>query len=215
MSVDGAPWGARPGASRVPTVGRAPGHAPGRAVSVWLIHPDDRPDYYETIFDFAAFVEATRAGAPRLVVWTGRSDLDRVGLRATLRRIVTAEADAARAQLAAGRVEARDDVQARGLGLVLTLAAQGTLLAMRATPAGMAASALIAAAGLVLAGRSAGGAPEDAARLEAEIARVQAATDAALGRMALRLHPELAAAGGDPEAWPLPEAVRRWRDGHA
>ena len=99
------------------------------------------------------------------------------------------------------------------MGLVLTLAAQGTLLAMRATPAGLALSALIGAAGLVLAGGGAAPDPEAERRLEREIARVQAATDAALARMVLRPHPELGAVDGDPEAWPLPEAVRRWRDG--
>ncbi|WGH77633.1 hypothetical protein [Jannaschia ovalis] len=175
---------------------------------VWLIHPDDRPDYYETIFDFAGFVEATRRGAPRLLVWTGRDDLDPAGLRATLRRIVAAEVEAARAQLAAGGPLAEDAQARKGLGLVLTLAASGTLIALRATPAGLALSALLGASGLLVGRSGATPPPDAAATLEAEIARVQSATDAALRDLTLRLHPELAPEGGDPEAWPLPQAVR-------
>ena len=197
------PWGARPGPSRVPRV-TDPG---GTAVSVWLIHPDDRPDYYETVFDFAAFVEATRAGPPRLIVWSGRDDVDRTGLRQTLRRIVTAEVDAARAQLAAGGETASDREARQGMGLVLTLAAQGTLLAMRATPAGFALSALLGAAGLAVGRDRRAPDPDAPAKLEAEVARVQRATDAALHGLELRLHPELGP-GGDPEAWPLPQTVR-------
>jgi hypothetical protein len=83
-------------ATRVPRVSARP----RGAVEVWLLHPGDDPDYYETIFDFAAFVAAARTGVPPLRVWSGRADVDRAGLRATLRRILQAEIDAARAQLA-------------------------------------------------------------------------------------------------------------------
>ncbi|MEM8849001.1 MAG: hypothetical protein AAGE03_03090 [Pseudomonadota bacterium] len=208
MNATMPPWGPRPGTTSIPEV---PGRS-GPAVSVWLLHPDERPDYYETVFDFADFVEKTRERAPRLIVWTGRLDLDEAGLRGTLRRIVSAEIDAARAQLASGGEAAADREVRQGMGLVLTLAAQGTLLAMRATPAGLAMSALLGASGLLIARDRE---PPDAdapARLEAEIARVQAATDAALERMELRLHPDLAAEGGDAEAWPLPQAVRDVRE---
>lgn len=187
-------------ATRIPRIRPRPRHA----VEVWLLHPGPDADYYETIFDFAAFVEATRDGVPRLRVWTGREDLDLAGLRATLRRIVAAEIDAARAQLAGRTAEAEDR---RAMGFVLTLAAQGTLLAMRATPAGLAISALIGAAGLAL-GRAGAAGPEAAARLEAEIARVRAAADAAFAGLELRLHRDLSGGRGDPEAWPIPAAVR-------
>ncbi|MEM9795147.1 MAG: hypothetical protein AAF919_01570 [Pseudomonadota bacterium] len=183
---------------------------PRDGVAVWLLHPGAAPDYYETVFDFAAFVEASRTGVPHLVVWTGRDDLDRAGLRGTIRRIVSAEIDAARAQLAAGAVDPGAVQDQRAMAFVLTLAAQGALLATRATPVGLALSALIGAAGLVLARDSDAGTsgPEAGAKLEAEIARVRAATDAALARMELRLHPDLAKGRGDPEAWPIPAAVQ-------
>ncbi|CUH32955.1 hypothetical protein JSE7799_00958 [Jannaschia seosinensis] len=206
MNAAVPPWGPRPGPTRVPRV--ASGGLTGSEVSVWLIHPDDRPDYYETIFDFAAFVAAAHEGVPRLVVWSGRADVDRTGLRQTLRRIVTAEIDAARAQFDADGEVPSDREARQGMGLVLTLAAQGTLLAMRATPAGLAVSVLIGAAGLAAGrGRDAPD-PDGPAILETQIARVQKATDAALASLDLRLHPELAAEGGDPEAWPLPQAVK-------
>lgn len=193
----GGPWA---GGTSVPAVPRRP----GQGVDVWLVHPGPDPDYYETIFDFAALVAASRAGPVRLRVWTGRDDLDPAGLRATLRRIVTAEIEAARSQLAGADWEARD---VRDLGYVLTLAASGAALALRASPAGLAVSALIAAAGLAL-GRTEPPGAEDAARLEAEIARTRAALDAALPGLRLRLHPELSGGPGDAEAWPIPGAVR-------
>ncbi|MEM8824142.1 MAG: hypothetical protein AAGF30_11070 [Pseudomonadota bacterium] len=208
MTAGVPPWGPRPERSGIP-------HVPGRsgsAVSVWLLHPDDRPDYYETVFDFADFVETTRERVPRLIVWSGRDDMDRAGLRATLRRIVSAEVDAARLQLASGGETAAEREARLGMGFVLTLAAQGTLLAMRATPAGLAVSALLGASGLLIARDRAAPDPDAAAKLEAEIARVQKATDAALERIEVRLHPDLAPEGGDPEAWPLPQAVREVKE---
>ncbi|MEM7642204.1 MAG: hypothetical protein AAF366_06710 [Pseudomonadota bacterium] len=208
MNATTPPWGPRSDPTSIP-------HVPGRsgpAVSVWLLHPDRRPDYYETVFDFADFVEKTRERTPRLIVWTGRLDLDEAGLRGTLRRIVSAEIDAARAQLASGGEMAADREVRQGMGLVLTLVAQGTLLAMRATPAGLAMSALLGASGLLIARDRERPDPDALATLEAEIARVQHATDAALERMELRLHPDLAAEGGDPEAWPLPLAVREVKE---
>ncbi|WP_298429413.1 hypothetical protein [uncultured Jannaschia sp.] len=202
MSTE-SPWGRSAEATSVPRVRQQR----GPAVQVWLIHRDGRPDFYETIFDFATFVEASRTAEPSLLVWSGRDDVDRTGLRQTLRRIVTAEIDAARAQLNDGGREAEAEART-GMGLVLTLAAQGALLAMRATPAGLATSALLGVAALVLGRDRHAPGPHDPARLEAEIERVKAATDRALDRLDLKIHPELSGGEGDSDAWPLPQAVR-------
>ncbi|MBM2576125.1 hypothetical protein JQC91_07390 [Jannaschia sp. Os4] len=191
----------------------------GPEVPVWIVHPrggGPSPDRYELVFDFAAWVEAIgrRGPAPRLVAWAGVAEMDRRGLAQSLRRAVASEFDAARLALEADA----DTVPVSALGALAGLAVQGASVLLRTNPVGLVVGTAITVGSLALGRRRP---PEpDAARLEKRIARVQAATEAALPGLELRLHRDLYAhawagseggrlTGMDYDAWPVPLPVRR------
>lgn len=202
-------------------------HVPRRGpeVPLWLIHPAGgaaaAPDAYAIVFDFPAFVEATHAGVPRLAVWSGCADVDPRGLRQTLRRVLAAEFDTARAQLTAWQAgEAPTGVSREGA--LAGLAVQGATAVLRLHPVGFVLGALVTLASLAGGeGRppDAPAAESDRLRLESEIARLTAVADRAMGEMPVRLHRDLYAhawaghrggrlTGMDYDAWPLPGYVR-------
>ncbi len=187
----------------------------GRAVDipVYLIHNSANPEDYFFIFDFEQFVEQSRSGIfvrPRLQVWAGRSDFDRVEFARQFREAFGREFDIARAQLAAETSTGRgwfswnlgfDIASGFVANVILLVALSAGRLALRAVPLPQ-----------ILRGKS------DETKLEDSIEVTKSRVDAALRGLTIVLHRDLyrhAWREGRPgplneidyDAWPLPAHV--------
>ena len=192
-------------------------------INVYLIHTSAEPEDYFFLFDFEEFADRSKAGLfvrPAIRIFAGRDDFSRVTFARQFREVFAREFDRMRAELGAAKgkrgwlnwnlgVSAVDLIGGLVANLVLAVAlsAGKAVLGRIALPK-------------ILQGKTA------EAKLADEIERTQGQVEAALQRIDVTLHPELAeharalghgrAAGLDRDAWPLPAYVRaHLRDGES
>ena len=112
---------------------------PEAPVAVFLLPVGTKPDEFVSLFDFSVVVQELQRGRfhrPRLVVWAGRSDIDRKALAKSLRHDFTTQLEKERARLTsaaeqialpqldrlhAEREKAGQDVQTATFGLTSSL----------------------------------------------------------------------------------------------
>lgn len=185
-------------------------------IPVYLIHNSKDAEDYFFLFDFETFVDRSKSGMfvrPKLSLWAGRDDFDRVIFARHFRRSFADEFDRMRAEL--GRKTAGRGWLSWDLGVDLAGQAVANLTAyfviLIATGAGKALSSMIAMPGWMK-GKSA------EAKLEDQVEDLKGRVDTALERIDVTLHRDLylhayrgapggATAGMDYDAWPLPGHV--------
>jgi hypothetical protein len=185
-------------------------------IPVYVIHNSIDPEDYFFIFDFEVFVERSKEGMfvrPKLKVWAGRDDFDRVIFARHFRQTFADEFDQMRAKLAKKKSQMgwlSWNVGADLVGLVVSnLTAYFVMLV--AVGAGKALGNLIPLPSWMK-GKS------REAKLESQVDALKAQVEAALTRIDVTLHRELylhsyrgtrggPTTGMDYDAWPLPAHV--------
>lgn len=205
---------------RMPGMPEMPDVLPRAEVPVYLVHKGRGAEAYFFVFDFDAFVTASRKGAfvrPALKLFAGRDDFDRDLFAGHFRKSFAEAFDEMRLAL---RAEQEAKGQRWGwLGWVPDVALLGG--------AALGAVGMMVMALALLAGRAV--LPEirmprlwskasETEKLEARIEGLKGRVDQALTRISVALHPELQLQAirkggpGDPDEitfgdWPLPEHV--------
>ncbi len=202
-------WNALP-EIKLPTLGREV------EIPVYVIHNSDDPEDYFFLFDFEVFVERSKEGMfvrPKLRVWAGRDDFDRVIFARAFRKTFADEFDNMRNQLARGK--SKMGWLSWDLGVDLAGAFITNLTAyfviLIATGAGKALSSMFSLPSWMK-GKSA------EAKLEEQVDGLKSQVEAALKSIEVSLHHELyqhayrgrqggRTTGMDFDEWPLPSYV--------
>lgn len=204
-------WGAVPSIG-LPSIGRTVD------VPVYVVHNSpDREDYF-FIFDFEQFVDRSRTGMfvrPKLRVWAGRQDFNRIDFARQFRISFAREFDAARTALTAKGTAKRGwfnwDFGADLVSLSVAGFVANVVLLVGLSAGKMVWSALPVPAIFT--------AKSKAEKLEARIIETQTKVDQALALMEVTLHIDLydhayrgvvpdPLSGLDPDGWPLPDYVK-------
>jgi len=185
-------------------------------IPVYLIHNSPDAEDYFFLFDFETFVDRSKSGMfvrPKLQLWAGRDDFDRVLLARQFRQSFAAEFDRMRAELGSRKSDRGWLTWDFGLDLAGQALSDfvAYLVILIAVGAGKALTSLISLPDWMK-GRSA------EAKVEDKIDDLKGRVDTALERIDLTLHRDLylhaykgqpggATAGLDYDAWPLPAHV--------
>ena len=208
-ALGAAVWNALPEIP-MPTLGREV------EIPVYVIHNSADPEDYFFLFDFELFVERSKEGMfvrPKLKVWAGRDDFDRVMFARQFRKSFADEFDRMRAALA--KPKSKMGWLSWDLGLDLASAFISNIAAylviLVALGAGKALGSAISLPGWMK-GKSA------EAKLEDQVDGLKAQVEAALKNIEVTLHRDLYShayrgtqggpvSGMDFDAWPLPAYV--------
>lgn len=210
-AIGGAVWNALPEVT-MPSLGREV------EIPVYVIHNSADPEDYFFLFDFEVFVERSKEGMfvrPKLRVWAGRDDFDRVLFARQFRQSFAHEFDWMRAELTRKNASKKMGWLSWDLGvdlagaLVANLAAY--LMILVAMGAGKAFAGMLSLPKWMQ-GKSA------QAKLEDEVEGLKGQVEAALKNIEVVLHRDLYAhayrgqeggpvSGMDFDAWPLPAYV--------
>lgn len=186
---------------------------------VYVVHNSiDREDYF-FIFDFEEFVEKSRDGMfvrPKLKVWAGRNDFDRVRFAGQFRASFAKEFDAARNALTEAKQKKGWGWFSFGMGIEAIATTYSSFVAEIILMTALSASNRLAS---IFKLPQVFKTKSDFTKLEESIEQTQAKVDEALTRMEIILHRELWAHayvddtagsedGIDDNAWPLPDSVR-------
>ena len=197
-------------------------------IPIYFVHHGPDPEDYTLLCDFEQFMRENQSGflaRPVLSIWAGRADFERQAFARTLRHAFAAQFDAVRAAMRAEMESQRTSWTLPSVGDIVLwgFAATGSLIGQLvlyiATETGRSALRQIgrivrtSTLGRAVQGKSA------EAELEALIEAKKTTIDAALARIAIRLHPDLYAhawrgqrpgpmTGIDRDAWPLPDFVQ-------
>lgn len=208
-AIGGAVWNALPEIS-LPTLGREV------EIPVYVIHNSDDPEDYFFLFDFEVFVERSKEGMfvrPKLKVWAGRDDFDRVVFARQFRQSFAHEFDRMRAEL--GKDKSKMGWLSWDLGvdlagaLVANLAAY--VLILVAMGAGKAFAGMLTVPAWMK-GKSAEAKLEDQVdgmkgQVEAALKNIEVVMHLDLYKHAYRGMPGGPVSGMDFDAWPLPAYV--------
>lgn len=212
-AIGGAVWDALPEMPdiKMPTLGREV------EIPVYIIHNSNDAEDYFFLFDFEVFVERSKEGMfvrPKLRVWAGRDDFDRVLFARQFRQSFADEFDRMRAALNA-KGKSKMGWLSWDLGVDLAGAFISNIAAylviLVAVGTGKAIGASLSLPGWMK-GKSA------AAKLEDQVDGMKGKVEAALKNIEVTMHRDLYAhayrghqggpvSGMDFDAWPLPAYV--------
>lgn len=185
-------------------------------IPVYVIHNSIDPEDYFFLFDFEVFVERSKEGMfvrPKLRVWAGRDDFDRVNFARAFRQAFAEEFDRMRAELAKGPSKMGWLSWNLGVDLAGEFVANLTayFIILIATGAGKALSSMISLPDWMKA-------KSKEAKLEDQVDGLKSQVEAALKAIEVTLHQDLyrhaykgvqggKVSGMDFDAWPLPAHV--------
>ncbi len=187
-------------------------------IPVYMVHNSTDPEDYFFLFDFELFVDRSRAGIfvkPKLKIWAGRDDFDKIAFARSFRQTFAREFDRMRADVGK-RKRSNAGWLTWDLGQSIATQILSNLVAyvviLLATGAAKALTALLPVPDW-LRGKS------EEAKVQDRVEALQARVDATLETVEVTLHRDLylhawrgapggRTAGMDYEAWPLPGHVQ-------